>query len=100
MLLPWAHKRNVQWTTDPVNNLGIYVGKDKPKQEQMNWDNKLIKIQSIMNMWKMRNLTLYGKIVIIKSLVISQIVYAATVIHVPEMLARKLEKMIYVFMGF
>ena len=39
-------------------------------------------------------LTLYGKIIIIKSLVISQIVYAATVIHVPEMLARKLEKMI------
>ena len=89
--------RNVQWTTDPVKYLGIYVGKDKRKQEKMNWDNKLIKIQSIMNMWKMRNLTLYGKIVIIKSLVISQIVYAATVIHVPEMLARKLEKMIYTF---
>ena len=90
--------RNVQWTTDPVKYLGIYVGKDKRKQEKINWDNKLIKIQSIMNMWKMRNLTVYGKIVIIKSLVISQIVYAATVIHVPEMLARKLEKMIYTFL--
>ena len=70
----------------------------RKQKKKMNWDNKLIKIQFIMNMWKMRNLTLYGKLVIIKSLVISQIVYAATVIDVPEMLARKLEKMIYTFL--
>ena len=89
---------NVQWTTDPVKHLGIYVGKDKRKNENMNWDNKLIKIQSILNMWKMRNLTLYGKIVVLKALVVSQIVYAASAIHVPDNLVRKLEKMMYTFL--
>ena len=90
--------KDMQWTTHPVKYLGIYVGKDKRKQEQLNWENKFIKIQSILNMWKSRNLTLYGKIVVIKSLLISQIVYPASVIHVPESLVRKLEKMIYTFL--
>ena len=67
-------------------------GKDKRKQETMDWDSKLIKIQSIITMWKIRNLMFYVKIVIITSVVISQVVYAATVVHVPEILARKLEK--------
>ena len=38
------------------------------------------------------------KILIIKSLLISQIVYPASVMHVPESLERKLERMIYIFL--
>ena len=90
---------NLQWTTEPVKYLGIYVGHDdRNKIESMNWDNKLIKIQAVLSMWKMRNLTLYGKIVVLKFLVISQIVYAATVLHVPKSFVQKIEKIVYTFL--
>ena len=49
-------------------------------------------------MWKMRNLTFYGKIVVLKSLVISQIVYVASVLCVPKSFVCKLEKIIYTFL--
>ena len=45
--------------------------------------NHIKKIQNILKIWRMRDLTLEGKVTIFKSLAISKIVHLALVINIP-----------------
>jgi hypothetical protein len=46
--------------------------------------NKLAKIEGIIKIWTCRYLTLKGKITIVNSLLVSQMLYIASVIHIPQ----------------
>ena len=48
-----------------------------------NFEQKLIKMKSLLNLWYPRNLTLYGRITILKSLAISKLVYDTSVLTFP-----------------
>ena len=49
-------------------------------------------IQQVLNLWKMRNLTLEGKIAISKTIGISQIVFQSFIATVPKHILNELEK--------
>ena len=70
----------IKWSDEPVKSLGVYFGKDKKQVEDLNWKPKLVKLEHILNRWKVRTLTYYGKITIIKTVGISQILYNASCI--------------------
>ena len=61
-----------------VNCLGIEVGHDAELCEKINWANKIEKIQRLLIQWKKRHLTIFGKLIVSKSLALSQIIYSAT----------------------
>ena len=56
---------NIVFTNEPVKCLGIYIGHNKEKQYELNWNPKIEKMKVILNMWKMRKLTLAGKVLIL-----------------------------------
>ena len=64
--------------TQSVNCLGMEVGHDAKLYEKINWANKIGKIQRLLIQWKKRYLTIFGKIFVIKTLTLSQIIYSAT----------------------
>ena len=65
----------------------------------MNWSQeRFMKIQQILNSWKQRNLSLKGKIVILKTLVISRLVYTAQVLSCPKGWIKIYEKLFYTFL--
>ena len=68
------------FSNDPLQFLGIYVGMNIKEVEILNWEGKIDKIKRILDLWKMRHLTYYGKITVIKMLAASQIVYVATAV--------------------
>ena len=76
----------------------MYLTSDKKESERLNWFMKLQKVKSILNFWKMRNLTYYGKVVILKSLILSQFVYVASVLPIPPKLVVDLNKLMYNFL--
>ena len=63
--------------------------------EKLNWKPKLNKLENILNRLKIRRLTYYGKICIIKSLGISQILYNASCIRVPDFVIKDVNKCIH-----
>ena len=65
----------LQWVNKPVKILGLYFSYDDNKNKHFNFDLKVKKLQTKLDLWKARNLTLFGKALIIKSLGLSQIVY-------------------------
>ena len=87
----------LNWSDEPIKYLGIYLTRNNIESERMNWFEKLSKVKSILNFWKLRNLTIYGKVLILKALIISQFVYTASVLPVPYKLIIDLNKLMYNF---
>ena len=50
----------------------------------MNFNLKLRKLQTNLDMWKARDLRLFGRVLIIKSLGLSQLVYSDSNLNVPQ----------------
>ena len=83
--------------TDSVNCLGIYIGNDKRSCQVKNWDEKINKLESTLNTWKKRNLTMFGVVTIIRALVISKIVYSVQNTFMPSGIVNKIDKILYNF---
>ena len=90
--------KKLQWTNEPIKMLGVYVTEDKQKLIKLNIDPLMSKAQNILKMWSTRGLSLYGKIMIINSLVASLFVHKLAVIStLPKVYAKKLDDL---FRGF
>ena len=74
----------MKWLRSPVKILGIYVSYDENGNKQLNFKRKLRKFQTNLDMWKARDLKLFGRVLIIKSLGLSQLVYSASNLNVPQ----------------
>ena len=59
----------------PVKILGVYFTYDSKKKQKLNYDETLKSLSETLAGWKWRNLTLYGKIQVVKSFVISRITH-------------------------
>jgi len=75
--------RCVDLKNDIVKILGICFSYNEKLAHEKNFVNHIIKIQNILKVWKMRNLSLEGKVTVFKSLAISKIVHLALVTTVP-----------------
>ena len=62
-----------------VKILGVYYGKNSAN---MTWDERLSKVQAVTNACKARRLTWFGRINILNSLAMSQLLYHARVINI------------------
>jgi hypothetical protein len=79
----------IKWTDKPVKTLRIYFGHDKEECERLNWENKIEKINNLLLLWTKRNLTILGKILIIKSLIVPIFTYVASACVVPKNIGKK-----------
>jgi hypothetical protein len=81
----FRHKvKEIKWSNENIKCLGIFINKDLQKAIQANITDKLDKIQSLVKIWSCRHLTLKGKVTIVNSLLVSQMLYIASVIHIPK----------------
>ena len=70
--------KGIKWPTIPIKCLGIYVGHNKDECDRLNWTNKITKLKNILEIWKCRrNLTLFGKVQVIKCLAMAGLIYTA-----------------------
>ncbi len=91
-------KHGINFTNEPVRCLGIYIGHNIQKCKEKNWDEKLEKIKIVFERWKYRNLSLPGKVLIIKSLASAKLVHNMTILHTPEEVIKEIEKLIFGFL--
>jgi hypothetical protein len=64
--------------------LGVYFSNNKEECERLNWENKIDKMSTLFFSWGKRNLTILGKIMINKALVIPIFTCVASACVVPE----------------
>ena len=68
----------------PSTYIRVHVSYNDRENNELNFHLKLRKMQTNLDIWRARNLTLFGKVMIIKSLGLSQLVYSAWTLNVPE----------------
>lgn len=85
----------IKWTNEPVKALGIYFGHNKNECEKLNWEGKIDKMKNMIKQWGRRNLTMIGKILIIKSLVMPLFTFVVTSTIIPEKYIKEIETCCY-----
>ena len=75
---------NVKWTNEPIKMLGVNISANRNEIANLNFPDKVSKIETILNIWRERNFTIFGKVTIIKSLAFSQLVYLLSVLPSPQ----------------
>ena len=68
---------------DVIKILVIYFSYNKKLEQEKNFLNHNVKIRNVLKLWKLRNLTIEGRIVVFKSLAISKLIHLALVTEIP-----------------
>ena len=84
--------KNVDLSTSSIKILGFHYSYNTELASDKNFVSVIKKIITTLRIWKLRKLTLQGKITIFKTLAISKIIYIASIATIPINLTRELEK--------
>lgn len=76
-----------------IFSLGVWFNSENENNAvDKNLKTKLEDLKVTLNLWKMRNLSLLGKILIVKTLALSKLVFLASVIPIPENILNVVQK--------
>ena len=97
----WANKKSnpleIKWMRSPVKILGVHFSYDEKNNNDLNFNLKLRKLQTRLDMWRARDLTLFGRVLIIKSLGLSKIIHSISNIEAPDGIASAVRKNLFNF---
>ena len=65
----------VNLNNETVKILGVHFSYNKNLEQDKNFSDHIIKIENILKLWRMRQLTLEGRITVFKSLAISKVIH-------------------------
>ena len=72
--------KNIKFSKDHIKILGVVIPIDGNYKDTItkNFNGKITTIKSILKKWEKRKLTLYGNVIILKSLIVPQLIYLLT----------------------
>ena len=82
---------------EPIKALGVFFTYDKKLLHLKNFSEKIYDIKKLINIWSSRGLSIYGKVTLIKSLIIPKIVYIS-LLPTPEHIIKELNQLLYKFL--
>ena len=89
----------MEWTNESINVLGIHIEHDTHQMTRSNYEKLLPKIKGILKTWRSRRLSLFGKILVVNTLVASLFNYKMAVLpEIPQDITSKIEEMIESFL--
>jgi hypothetical protein len=86
----------LKWVKE-VHALGITFSYDNDIMNLKNLIGKIKSFKQVLNMWSQRDLSLIGKITILKSLAFSKIIYPCGMLYTPKFVIDQLIKIAYAF---
>jgi exonuclease III len=88
----------LKWNTLPINLLGISITNDENRSIQDNFAKKVDSINILTKLWSTRNLSMKGKLTIIKSILIPKLVYPCTILITPPEIIKQVDNIITKFL--
>ena len=91
-------QRNLTWTDTVINILGVYVCHDTKNLCDLNYPQLIQKAEAICSSWEHRGISLYGKVIVINTLIASLFVYRMSVLPaMPQKYVNQLNKLMESF---
>ena len=88
----------ITWAERKVYALGVWFSTLEQNAFCVNFSEKIEKMKNILNSWSARRLTLLGKITIIKSLAVSQIVHVLSSLPTHQGALKEINSLLYDFL--
>ena len=84
--------------SEPLRFLGTYLSHKEEENIEKNFSIKIQKMETKLNLWLTRDLTLFGRTMLAKSLGISQLIYSASMLSVPEPVINQTQGKLFAFL--
>ena len=91
-------KLGIKWPDEPIKALGVYYSYDIKLLHEKNFIERLDSVKKLINIWSSRGLSIYGKVTIIKSLIIPKFVFISWLLTVLKEIVKELNQMIFKFL--
>ena len=85
-------------TKVPIKILGAHLSYNVDKNNDANFFVKIRKMKTKLNLWQTRDLTLYGKSPLAKTLGASQLIYTASIISMPDTVINTVQSHLFSFL--
>lgn len=90
----WAYERKDQ----SIKILGLVFGEKMAEARNESWTGVINKMKQKVTVWRMRKLSLKGKVVVLNTLVISKLIYPMSVWEMPEWVRKEVKEVIENFL--
>ena len=91
-------EKDLKWVTDKLKALGVWISSDPMVSMKANYNEKLQKIKNCLSGWEYRRLSLLWKIVLLKSLIASQLVYILSPLSTNQATLDEINNVFYSFL--
>ena len=68
---------------DCLKILGVYLGPDQRLIGTLNWQDLTEVIKRTLKLWELRQLTIFGRVTVVNTLIVSMIWYKLAVVNIP-----------------
>ena len=86
---------NLRLSHEPVYALGVHFSYNHETAVKKNFLEKLETLKKTLNMWSQRDISLQGRINIVKTLALSKLIFVCSVLETPEHFAEEVNKLIF-----
>jgi hypothetical protein len=84
----------VDLTKNSIKILGIHYTYNEELSDKLNFDRVVSKFSNVLNLWKQRQLTIYGRKEIVQTLGLSQIYYVSNILDPPTKNIQRIKELI------
>ena len=88
---------NLNLSEKPIYALGIYFSHNNELATEKIFYDKLVSLKKILNIWSSRDISIYGKINIVKTLALSKLTFVCSVLDTPDGFMEEVNKIIFKF---
>ena len=88
----------IKWSGEPIKALGVYYSYDTKLLHEKNFIERLDSVKKLVNVWSSRGLSVYGKVTVIKSLIIPKFVYILSLLPAPKEIVQELNRILFKFL--
>lgn len=88
----------LNWNNDFFKCLGIWCHTNLQLMIEKNYNERLEKLKTILNIWKQRKLSLKGKITVLWSIALPQMLYVCSMLYTPKWVIDQTDKIMFEFL--
>ena len=88
----------IKWNDEPIKALGVYYSHYTKLLHEKNFIERLDSVKKLINVWSSRGLSVYGKVTIIKALIIPKFVYILSLLPAPKEIVQELNRILFKFL--
>ena len=82
----------LRWNNGYFKCLGIWCHTDTARMIDKNYTGKIDKLQNILNIWQQQLLSLKGKISVLWSVALPQVLYVTSILYTPEWVTAEIDR--------